>query len=409
MKILQVNKFNYRRGGAEKYFLDISDALEKAGHEVAIFSMRHPNNHPSPWEKYFVSNLDFRKNNFFDLLRIPGRIIYSLEARRKFTKLLDDFQPDIIHLHNIYHQISPSILAPAKKRGIPVIMHLHDYKLFCPNYKLYTQNAFCERCLGGKYGNCLKYRCLDNSFFRSLIADFEMWVHHRVFKFYENGINLFISPSEFTKKEAIKFSWPAERIKVLINFIDKINNEEITKNESNYLLYYGRLSPEKGIDVLLEALAKVPTGHLKIAGIGMSEEELKSYAKKTKIQDRVEFLGFKSGNELQSLVSGARAVVIPSRWPENMPFTLLESLNAGTPVIAANVGGLPEIIKEGENGFLFKSEDAGDLAEKINLLSSLPKDVSERAARSVSEFSIDEHLKSLIGIYQDLVNKKTPR
>ncbi|MFZ4648977.1 MAG: glycosyltransferase [Patescibacteria group bacterium] len=407
MKILQVNKFNYRRGGAEKYFLDIVSALEDSGHEVALFSMRHPNNHPSSWEKYFVSNLDFRRTNIFNLLFVPGRIIYSLEARRKFARLLDDFKPDIIHLHNIYHQISPSILAPAKKRNIPVVMHLHDYKLFCPNYKLYTQNSFCERCRDGHYSQCLKYRCLDDSVFRSLIASVEMWVHHHLFKFYENGVDLFISPSTFVKNEAIKFSWPAEKIVVLTNFVDRLSDSPSVKED--YLLCYGRLSEEKGIDLLIEAMALVPENHLKIVGIGTSEEQLKTLTKKLKIQDRIEFLGFKSGAELQNLVSRAQAVVIPSRWPENMPFTMLEALGAGTPVIAANVGGLPEIIKEGRNGFLFQSEDAPDLAAKINLLPSLSKDAPKLAIESVCEFSLANHLKTLLKIYQEIINKKKPQ
>jgi len=407
MKILQVNKFNYRRGGAEKYFLDILAALEKAGHEVAVFSMHHPNNRPSPWEKYFVSNLDFRKNNFFDLLRTPGRIIYSWSARRKFARLLDDFQPDIIHLHNIYHQISPSILAPAKKRGIKIIMHLHDYKLFCPNYKLYTQNSFCERCRDGNYRHCLEYRCLDNSYSRSLIAYIEMWFHHRVKKYYENGIDRFISPSEFVKNEAIKFSWPAEKISVLLNFVDC--SEELTSNKEDYLLYYGRLSNEKGVDLLLRALKQLPESRLKIVGIGLEEENLKKLSKKYKLENQVEFLGFKFGAELDSLISSAKAVIIPSRWPENMPFTLLESLSMGTPVIAARVGGLPEVIKDGENGFLFESENVDDLVAKINLLDQLPPDIFQKAIASVSELSLENHLKKLLNIYQEVLNKKTPR
>ena len=407
MKILQVNKFNYRRGGAEKYFLDITAALEDAGHELAVFSMNHPSNRPSPWTKYFVSNLDFRRNNIFDLIRTPGRIIYSWSARRKFARLLDDFQPDIIHLHNIYHQISPSILAPAKKRGIKIVMHLHDYKLFCPNYKLYTQNSFCERCQDGNYHHCLEYRCLDNSYFRSLVAYVEMWFHHRVKKYYENGIDHFISPSEFVKNEAIKFSWPAEKISVLLNFIDSSEKPAEIKKE-DYLLYYGRLSNEKGVDLLLKALQKSPQSFLKIAGIGLEEEKLKALTKKYKLEERVEFLGFKFGAELDSLISSARAVIIPSRWPENMPFTLLESLSMGTPVIAAKVGGLPELVKEGENGFLFESENVDDLVAKINSLDNLSPDISQKAIASVSELTLENHLKKLLNIYQEVLNKKHP-
>lgn len=404
MKILQVNKFNYYRGGAEKYFLDISEALKNAGHEVAVFSMRHPNNRPSPWDKYFVSNLEFRGGNIFNLLKTPGRVIYSFSARRKFAKLLDDFKPDIIHLHNIYHQISPSILAPAKKRGIKVVMHLHDYKLFCPNYKLYTDNAFCERCIDGNYHHCLKHRCLNNSYSWSLLASIEMWFHHKVNKFYEHGVDHFISPSEFVKKESIKFSWSANKISVLLNFVDEDPSFDIKKE--NYLLSYGRLSHEKGIDLIIEALKKLPDSTLKVVGIGPEEDKLKTLVMKLNLEHQVEFLGFKFGSELQKLISSAKAVIIPSRWPENMPFTLLESLSAGTPVIVARVGGLPELIHDGDNGFLFNPEEVDDLVDKIKALNNLAEDISMKAKSSVKDLSLDNHLQKLLGIYQKVLDEK---
>jgi glycosyltransferase involved in cell wall biosynthesis len=401
MRILQVNKYNYIRGGAEKYFIEISRELKELGHQVAIFSMKHPKNIPSDFDKYFVSRISFNEGGFKNKIIGPFRLLFSFTARRKFRRLVKDFRPDIIHIHNIYHQISPSILRVAKKRKIPVIMHLHDYKLVCPNYQLLAHNKICYRCLGGKYYNCLQQRCFKNSFWRSFLATIEMYLHHHLLKVYKKNIDLFIAPSQSMKDTVVKFGWPEDKIKVLYNFSEKLQNN-LMDSPGDYGLYFGRLSKEKGIDVLLSALSLANRKiKLKIIGSGPEEENLKKMVKDLKLGSRVKFLGPKFGEELFSEVKKAQVIFIPSIWLENMPLTLLEAMMLKKVVIASNTGGLPELIKDGQTGFLFKRGDDQDLARVID---SLDKhnllQIGAQANLLAEELSVGRHLSKLLQIYR---------
>lgn len=410
MRILQVNKFYYPQGGADKYFINLTDALRKAGNEVIIFSMAHPANLPSEFSKYFVSQINFNNSSWRDKLKAPGRIIYSLEAKRKFKKLINDFRPDIIHLHNIYHQISPSILGVAKKAGIPVVMHLHDYKLICPNYQLFAGGKVCEACKPKKYCKCAQKKCFKGSFTQSLLASLEMFIHHSILKIYKKNIDIFIAPSDFMKKKIVEFGWSAEKIKVIINPVFSETDKNINANQSeleeDYLLYFGRLSKEKGLNTLIEAAA-LTGAKLKFAGNGPEEESLKEAAKKNGVQ--ADFLGFKDDAELRQIILKAKAVIIPSIWYENMPLSLLEALSLGKIVIAANIGGIPEIIKDKENGFLFDLYSANDLGVKIKLLNTLDtrtiQVIKEQAKQSVANLTKENNLREVLNIYQTILKK----
>ncbi|MDI3496435.1 MAG: hypothetical protein PWQ35_456 [Patescibacteria group bacterium] len=405
MRILQVNKFHYPRGGADKYYLELGEALTVAGHQVAYFSMQHPKNIASDFDKYFVSRLSFNEGGWRDKLKAPGRIIYSLEAKRKFEALVLDFKPDIIHIHNIYHQLSPSILDVAKKYKIPVVMHLHDYKLICPNYQLFCRGQICEACKKRRYFNCVRRRCFKNSFSQSLLAAIEMTIHHKWLKIYQKNISLFIAPSKFMKNKVSEYGWDEKKIKVIYNFFSnslKAGAEELrNKKEKDYLFYFGRLSEEKGISTLIEAAA-LSKQQLKIAGLGPELDHLKDLAKKLKVE--ADFLGFKTGEELKKLIMEARAVVLPSIWYENMPLSMLEALSLKTIVIASAQGGLPEIIKPGYNGFLFTALDAKDLATKIKELKNFNLDVLRENARlSVANLTVENNLKEILGVYQEIL------
>ena len=410
MRILQVNKFYYPRGGADKYFINLSQALEKAGNEVAIFSMTHPKNITSKFSSYFVSRISFNNGSWLDKLKMPGRIIYSFEAKEKFQKLINDFKPDIIHIHNIYHQISPSILDVAKKSGIPVVMHLHDYKLICPNYQLFANGKTCEACKSQKYYKCTQKKCFKESRAKSLLAAVEMYLHHSIWKIYQKNVDLFIAPSTFMKQKVTEFGWPADKIKVIINPFFQESNPDANnapKNdipEEDYLLYFGRLSKEKGLITLLEA-AGATNSRLKLAGNGPEEEKLKRYTQEKKLT--AEFLGFREGEELRQIILKAKAVIIPSVWYENMPLSLLEALSLGKLVIASNIGGIPEIIKNGENGLLFKPGDTNDLIAKIKLLKTFDtKIIRERAKKSVMNLTAENNLNEVLGVYQEILKNK---
>lgn len=403
MRILQVNKFHYPRGGADKYYLELGRTLEVSGHQVAYFSMKHPKNIASKWSQYFVSRLSFNEGGFLDKLKTPGRIIYSLEAKKKFSHIIKDFKPDVIHIHNIYHQLSPSILDVARQAKIPVVMHVHDYKLICPNYQLFAHGKICEACKPNKYWQCVKKRCFKNSCFKSSLAALEMHLHHNVWQIYRKNIDLFITPSQFMKNKLVEFSWPEDKIKVIVNpfSADLINQDVPAQSKSDYLLYFGRLSQEKGLETLITA-AKLSQQKIKIVGSGPEENNLRTQVAKQKAS--VEFLGFKEGNELRDIILGAKAVVVPSIWYENMPLSMLEALSLGKVVIASKIGGLPEIIKDGENGYLFEAGSAQDLTRAFSLLETANlNEMSEKAKTSVKNFSPLNNQEQVEAVYQSLL------
>lgn len=420
MRILQVNQYNYPRGGADKYFLDLSRALEDRGHEVAVFAMNHPKNIESKFSKYFVSRVSFNNASFKDKLKTTGRVLYSLEAKRKFTKLLADFKPDIIHIHNIYHHLSPSILNAAKKNSIPVVMHLHDYKLICPNHMLFTKGKYCEECLKTKYFKCSKNKCVKDSIAGSALASLEMYLHHNILKIYEKNINLFIAPSHFMKNTVIRFGQDKNKIEVVYNphnLEAENSNQENKENydiklaeekkTANYFLYFGRLSEEKGLVNLIEAAHE--TGQrILIAGTGPEENNLNKLASDLKAP--VEFVGLKTSSELINIIKEAKAVIIPSIWAENMPLSLMEALSLNKVIIAANVGGLPEIVRDQENGLLFEAGNSVDLINKINYLNSLPAEKYVRMEKAAGEtaklFSVEKNLKAILEIYQRLIKNR---
>jgi len=410
MRILQVNQYYYPRGGADKYFLDLAAALEAAGEEVAVFAMDHPKNLATPWNKYFVSYLSFNQGKLGDKLRTPGRVIYSLETKRKFTKLIKYFRPNIIHIHNIYHHLSPSLLDVAARFKIPVVMHLHDYKLICPNHALFTKGAYCEQCRGGRYGRCLKNRCIKGSLSGSALAAIEMYLHHDVLKIYEHRITRFIAPSRFMKETAVRFGQDGGKIDVIYNSFDPstltIHPENKKTNREDFFLYFGRLSEEKGLMTLIKA-AKISGLKIKLAGEGPAKKELQALAEAQRAP--VEFLGFKTGQELANLIREAQAVIIPSIWAENMPLSLLETLGAGQIAIVSRVGGLPEIITDERNGWLFEPGDEVGLVRRmekaVRLTAAQRKKMSQLAKASVVLLTRDQHLKQISAVYRKVTGQ----
>lgn len=407
MRILQVNKFHYPRGGADKYYLELSDKLIKEGHELAVFSMRHPKNLPSPWEKYFVSRVSYNEGGLRDKLMAPLRMIYSFEARRKFAALLEDFKPDIIHVHNIYNQLSPSLLDAAARRNIPVIMHLHDYNLVSPNRTLYLGGRIYERCVGGHYFRCVIDKCHKDSYLKSLLAALTLYIHNRVLNIYRRRVKLFIAPSRFMKEKMHQAGFNNSIIVILPNFVaDELLKEPLTATAEDYFLYFGRLSEEKGIDVLLKAAAIVEGVHIKIVGDGPQAVEYKQLAASLGLAERVEFQPAVYGRQLTDIIKKARTVVIPSVWYENMPLALLESLALGKTVIVTRRGGMPEIIREGENGYLVDAGNVEELAAALKTSLSEGGLISaERVRASVSGYSLSAHYEKLMSLYEEVLGK----
>jgi len=398
MKIIQANKFLYPKGGADKYCLTLIEELTKAGQTVIPFGMADNRNLNSIWSQYFSENIDYHKPG--NQLKIATRLIWNKEAATKFAKLLDETQPDLIHAHNIYHQLSPSILVEAKKRKIPVILTLHDYKLICPNYLLFTHGAHCERCLSGNYFNCLTHNCYY-SYTRSGLAALESWLHNKVWHSYRDNVDLFIAPSNYLKEKMVAAGWQAEKITVLINPASKYSPQP----DGTRLLYMGRLSIEKGVENLLQAL-KLTNEQLDIAGTGPDEEKLKQLSKELQLEDRIIWHGQLLGDDLEKLKREAKAIILPSVWAENMSLVLLESLAYGKLIIASSSGGTPELIEDNKTGFLFTPNDIQMLAQKINDLNQLTPEQRELMAKEIANkiipLELNNHLIRLQKIYEKL-------
>lgn len=364
MKILIVNKFLYPNGGSETYIFKIGEQLVKMGHSVQYFGMEHENRIVGNRVESYTSGMDFHTGKLQKLL-YPFKIIYSLEARRKIRLVLDDFSPDVVHLNNFNFQLTPSILYEIRKyerqkrKRIRIIYTAHDSQLVCPNHLMQnplTQKR-CVKCLEGNVSCCIKGKCIHGSRVKSTLAAAEH-VLYRSLRTYRL-IDLIICPSQFLKERLQTDPVLASRLTVLHNFVDVRQGEERTKKD--YVLYFGRYSLEKGIGTLLQVCRRMPQIPFIFAGDGPLAEEVNAVT-------NIKNMGFLSGDDLWKLITQARFTVFPSECYENCPFAVMESLLCGTPVIGADVGGVPELIESGKTGELFESGNAGQLEEKISML-----------------------------------------
>lgn len=400
MKILQINKFYFLKGGSERYLFDLSKLLKQKGHKVIPFSMKDERNFPSEYSEYFIENINLHKFNLKNIFKF----FYNYEAVQKLEKLIKKEKPDIAHLHNIAHQLTPAIIKILKKHNIPVVQTLHDYKLICPNSKLFTGSKYCEACRGGKYYNCFFRNCMHNSRAMSFLGMLEAYLNSRIKKAYDD-VDMFIAPSEFMRNVCLKFGVSGKKIKTVYNFVE-IENLKISaiNYQEEYLLYFGRLTEEKGVMMLVEAMKNVKSEiKLKIVGAGPDHKKLEIRTEKLGLKKRVEFLGPKYGTSLKELIKGSKAVVMPSVWPENMPYSLLESMSVGKVVIAARVGGMTELIENGVNGFSFSPGNNQELSDKINDLHDYNlSDMGRSARNKINHLIPENHYLSLVHIYKKL-------
>ena len=402
MKILMVNKFFYIKGGSETYYFSLKKLLESKGHTVIDFSMKDVRNFESEYSNFFVNNVDYNaKQNILKKVIEGLKIIYSLEAKRKFEYLIKKTKPDIIHLHIFQHQISSSIIDVAIKYKIPLVYTAHDLKALCPNYKMLNNHEICEKCKNNKYFNCTKYKCIKDSIIKSLIGTIEAQFN-KCRKTY-NKINYIITPSEFYRNKFIEFGYAPEKVVTIPNFLDKETIDYDILYNQKYFLYFGRLSEEKGILTLIKVFEKKDL-HLKIVGIGPLKEKIQKYINDNNIKN-IEMLGFKSGRELYTIVGNAKAVILPSEWYENGPYSAIETLKLGIPLIGSDLGGIPELIEDSKNGFIFKHANVEDLNKCINKIENLNENEIFKMQKKSKEiflnnYTAEEHYKKIIEIYK---------
>ena len=407
MRILLVNKYFYRKGGAETYFFALAEGLKALGHEVAFFSMKHPNNEPSRWSKYFVSEKDYvGEISAFKKVQEASTLIYSFEAKRKFEALLEEFKPDIIHMNNVHRQLTLSILdAPyLKKHHVPVVYTAHDYILLCPAYTMVNgRGEVCDACLDRHFMHATKNICVKGSRAKSALATMEaefLKFHHSYDK-----IDLIIAPSKFMKSKLDEGGFAGKTV-AMQNFLTdsqmamgaRVANthkfEDTKAGARPYFLFFGRLSKEKGVLTLVKAFMQaaglaqgsanaqsddqdaqvIPdVWDLHIVGDGPERGAIEQLIASAGPQavSRIHLLGYKSGEDLQREVGNARFTVLSSEWRENMPYSGLESLAAQTPIIGARIGGIPELVEEGKTGVTFESGDAVDLLNSMRKCSAV--------------------------------------
>lgn len=382
MKVLLVNKFHYRKGGSETYYFTLAEALKSRGHEVIFFAMQDSEkNIPCEQESYFVSNAAVN-GGMKSKLNMVLHLTYSKEAYTKMKKLLQAERPDLVILNLVHKQITLSIIDAIKEYdpGLPVFWTMHDLIAVCPSYSMRDGHGnICEKCLGGDFSHCVKNKCVKGSTLMSILSKYEAEYIRRK-KWYDQ-VDLFICPSEFYQKKLSEGNFTKSPIITLRNPLPLDTTYELHTGNEGYVLYFGRLSPEKGVKTLIEAAKKCGC-HLVILGTGPQEQELKDFAGDA---SNIEFKGFQTGEALKSYVKNSCCVVLPSEWYENGPYSAMEAMALGKPLIVSQYGGLPELVENGGNGYIY-DQGADTLAECIRkMLQLTEEEYYKMACRSLEK------------------------
>lgn len=398
MKILMINKFLYPNGGSETYIFKLGEYLEKKGHEVQYFGMEHKRRCVSNQVNSYTTNMDFHGGNKLSKLTYPIKTIYSKEARKKIRLVLENFQPDVCHLNNFNYQLTPSIILEIVKwrkennRKCTIVFTAHDYQLVCPNHMLNNPNTHqnCEKCLGGSFKNCAKGKCVHGSTAKSIVGmmEAEFWKWNGVYKY----IDKIICCSEFMKVKMDTNPLFATKTIAMHNFVEKVEFKNFEKKD--YVLYFGRFSEEKGIDTLIKACNLLPDIQFVFAGSGPLEDKVNRLK-------NVKNVGFQTNDALDKLIREAKFSICASEVFENCPFSIMESQQRGTPVIGANIGGIPELITDGVDGRLFTCGDFKQLATIIKELwnNSIETANYAKACLNLERDDLEAYYNKLIPIY----------
>lgn len=412
MKILLINKFHYIKGGSETYYFGLGELLKNAGHEVIYFSMKDEKNLPCEQEKYFVDNVDFNTPmGKLKTVKTAFKMLHSFEAKKKFEQLIIDEKPDIVHLNIFQSQLTGSIVDAAHKHHIPIVYTMHDLKSICPNYQMMCKGEICEKCIGGNYWNCFRNGCMKDSKSKSLLAALEAYVY-KFRKTYQK-IDLVITPSAFYKKKLEEADVVKCPIVHMPNFLPEGTEYRCVNPVGDYFLYFGRLSREKGILTLVKAYAKAGVEKpLYIVGAGPEEDKIKEFVANEGLTEKVKLLGFKSGQELKDIVNNALCVCLPSEWYENGPYSIMEAMAAGKPVIVSDLGGLPELVEDGVTGYVVKAFEEEGLCRAIIKMSEFNGEAVSamgRRAYQKANVAFDKiiYLDRLMQLYNDCLDTKS--
>jgi len=402
-RLLAINNYFYRRGGAETVFFDQMAMFAEIGWDVVPFAMQHEANQPSPWSEYFVSEIEYgRASSPLRKLTQAASILYSFEAQRNIARLIARARPAVAHAHNVYHHLSPAIFSTLKDAGIPVVMTAHDLKLACPAYKMLRDAKPCEDCKGGHVYNVLRHRCIKDSIPLSGLVLAETLLH-RGLGLYRDKVDRIVVPSRFYVEKLVEWNWPREQLRYIPNFVD-VTAFQPAWDEGDYFVFAGRLAPEKGLATLIRAAARAKQ-RLIVAGTGPEQAALRQLV--SELDADVRFVGHLGGADLHRLIGQSRALVLPSEWYENAPLSILEAYALGRPVIGAAIGGIPEMVRDGETGYLARPGDVNDLADKLGTLAAVS--VAQRAQIGASgrqwiaqDFSAQAYRDRTLSLYAEL-------
>lgn len=410
MRILYCNKYNFPFSGTEVYLFELMELMRSRGHQVALFSMADPRGQPTPYDQHFVPHIEFKEQSgFFHQAKLAAHAIYSFEARRQMRAMIADFRPDIAHVRNIYHHLSPSILWELKAQRVPVVYHLNDFKLLCPSYNLVSRGEACEACKGGAFWHEMTVQCYPGKG-ASLALAAEAYVH-KWLGTYRKCVDRFLAPSQFVRDKFVEHGWDASKFEVLPHFQKVSSGIGPSAPKDAPLLYFGRLSPEKGVDDLLRSMLLVPHLRLIVAGDGPQRAELQSLARGLGLAN-VDFVGHVRGAALDSLIARSRFTVLPTHAYETLGKTILESYAEARPVVASDMGSRRELVHPGKTGVLYPTGDVGRLAQAIETLGSRPELAEEmgRAGRALvgEQYTPEAHYRTLLSLYARTAAGKKP-
>lgn len=400
MRILLVNKFHYLRGGSEKYYFELAKLLKSHGHTVAFFSMKNENNIKTGDREYFVDEIDMNTGSKFEALNV----IYSKKNKVLMEKALEEFKPDIVHINNFQRQLSASIIDAVKEKNIPLIMTAHDLNSICPASIMLYNGEVCEDCITKGYTSCIKKKCIKNSMLKSVLGYIEKKYYdlHKMFC----KVDCIISPSEFNKNQLLKGKLKCNDITVIHNFVNETKKTDYSLGDCAF--YFGRLSREKGILNLVEAINNIPGARLIIAGDGPERENIQTYIKEHKLENRITLLGYLNQNDIRENIRKCRFVTVPSICFENCPYSILETMEIGKPIIGSKIGGIPELVKDDVNGYTYTYDCVDDLTDKLKILFENDEKVNEFSNNSKrlykENYSAEAYYNKLMTVYNKYIN-----
>jgi glycosyltransferase involved in cell wall biosynthesis len=405
MRILYCNKYDYPFSGTEAYLFELIGQMNERGHTTALFSMDHGHASAFAGRSYRIPRVDFKdhKAGFLKKARMAAHALYSTSARRAMRACLADYSPDVAHIRGIYHHLSPSILWELKQQGVPVLYHLNDFKILCPTYNLVADGHACESCSGGAYFRAFTKGCYAGPRSSAAVLAAEAYLH-KWLRTYERCVDLFLAPSEFVRDKLVAAGYPKERVVVLPHF-QALPAEERLMPDEGYVLYFGRLSPEKGVYELLRTMVRLPHVPLIIAGDGPERDRLESLAHELNLKN-ILFAGMVQGAQREQLIARCSFSVFPSLAYETLGKSILESYAWGRSVVATDLGSRRELVEHGVTGLLYKPGDREELAHSLGFLferGDLAAKMGAAARRRLQEkHDPAQHMDALLEIYSRL-------